>query len=45
MLPEYINPYTCIRKDARMADKSFVLVSTPKDFGQYLQNKRKRKKK
>lgn len=28
-----------------MMDKSFMMVPTPKDFGQYLQNKRKRKKK
>lgn len=30
---------------SRMADKSFMLIPTPKDYGQYLQNKRKRKKK
>lgn len=28
-----------------MMDKSFMMIPTPKDFGQYLQNKRKRKKK
>lgn len=30
---------------SRMADKSFMLIPTPKDYGQYLQNKCKRKKK
>lgn len=45
MLPEYINPYYLHPKGLSMADKSFVLVPTPKDYGQYLQNKRKRKKK
>lgn len=28
-----------------MMDKSFMMIPTPKDFGQYLLNKRKRKKK
>ena len=28
-----------------MADKSFMMISTPKDFGQYLQNKRNRRRK
>ena len=28
-----------------MADKSFMMVPTPKDFGQYLQNKRNRRRK
>lgn len=45
MLPEYINPYYLQSKGSRMADKSFTLVPTPKDYGEYLQNKRKRKKK
>lgn len=30
---------------SRKVDKSFMLIPTPKDYGQYLQNKRKRKKK
>lgn len=28
-----------------MMDKSFMMVPTPKDFGQYLQNKRNRRRK
>ena len=28
-----------------MMDKSFMMIPTPKDFGQYLQNKRKRRRK
>ena len=28
-----------------MADKSFMMIPTPKDFGQYLQNKRNRRRK
>ena len=28
-----------------MADKSFMMNPTPKDFGQYLQNKRNRRRK
>ena len=27
-----------------MADKSFMMIPTPKDFGQYLQNKRNRRR-
>ena len=30
---------------SRMADKSFMIIPSPKDYGEYLQNKRKRKKK
>nr|DAK84821.1 MAG TPA: hypothetical protein [Caudoviricetes sp.] len=30
---------------SRMADKSFMMIPSPKDYGEYLQNKRKRKKK
>lgn len=30
---------------SRMADKSFMMISSQKDYGEYLQNKRKRKKK
>ena len=30
---------------ASMMDKSFMMISTPKDFGQYLQNKRNRRRK
>lgn len=29
----------------RMADKSFMMIPSPKDYGEYLQNKRKRRKK
>ena len=28
-----------------MMDKSFMMIPTPKDFGQYLQNKRNRRRK
>ena len=28
-----------------MMDKSFMIIPTPKDFGQYLQNKRNRRRK
>ena len=28
-----------------MKDKSFMMIPTPKDFGQYLQNKRNRRRK
>ncbi len=28
-----------------MADKSFMMIPTPKDYGQYLLNKRNKKKK
>ena len=28
-----------------MADKSFMMIPTPKDFGQYLQNKHNRRRK
>lgn len=42
MLPEYINPYYLHPIGSRMADKSFLIVSSPKDYGQYLQNKRRR---
>lgn len=42
MLPEYINPYYLHPIGSRMADKSFLIVPSPKDSGQYLQNKRRR---
>ena len=42
MLPEYINPYCLYPTGSRMADKSFMIVPSPKDYGQYLQNKRRR---
>ena len=42
MLPEYINPYYFHPIGSRMADKSFLIVPSPKDYGQYLQNKRRR---
>lgn len=29
----------------RMADKSFMMIPSPKDYGEYLLNKRKRRKK
>lgn len=28
-----------------MMDKSFMMIPTPKDFGQYIQNKRNRRRK
>lgn len=45
MLPEYINPYYLHPKGCENGRQSFILVPTPKDYGEYLQNKRKRKKK
>lgn len=40
-----IRDYYYYPEKTRWADLVLCLKSTPKDFGQYLQNKRKRKKK
>ena len=44
-MKEIHRDYYYYHPQVSMRDKSFMMIPTPKDFGQYLQNKRNRRRK
>lgn len=44
-MKEILRDYCYHHPQVSMRDKSFMMIPTPKDFGQYLQNKRNRRRK